>query len=209
MSEQLAYPLTWPQGWPRTPRQEREIGQFDGTMDRIRLELIREIDRLVLGKRSTAFTIRNSMVISTNLPLRKDGEPRADARAPDDPGAAVYFVRNETRLCFACDRYDAVWKNLRAIQRTIEAMRGIERWGSSQLLERAFTGFAALPERTGPSCWEVLGLNPAAGEAEILKAWREKARGAHPDREGGSHEAMSALNEAKDIALATVKARTA
>lgn len=176
-------------------------------MDRVRRELLWEVDRLILGAKEAArfTTNRDLIVISTNIPLRRDGEPRADFR-PADSGVAIYFERNGKPLCFACDKYDAVWKNLRAIQKTIEALRGIERWGSSQLLERAFTGFAALPEKTGPSCWDVLGLKPDASEVDIVSAWRRLAQERHPDKEGGSHDAMSELNAAKDIAISTVRA---
>lgn len=209
MSEQLAYPLHWPAGWPRTSASQRERGTFDGTMDRIRKEMLAEIDRLVLGQDKRYYTVASHVVISTNMPLRRDGFPRADVRAPDDPGVAVYFERSKGKpVCFACDKYDAVWKNLRAIQKTIEALRGIERWGSSQLLERAFTGFAALPESTGPDCWETLGVTSAATEAEILAAFRAKAKTAHPDVEGGSHDAFAVISQAKDIALATLRSRT-
>jgi len=207
MSEQLAYPLHWPAGWRRTPAAERQRGTFDGTMDRIRRELLAEIDRIALGPVARTRTMSDYVVISTNMPLRRDGAPRADVRAPDDPGVAVYFKRKGQPVCFACDKYDAVWKNLRGIQKTIEAMRGIERWGSSQLLERAFTGFAALPEATGPDCWETLGVTSAANEAEIMAAFRAKAKTAHPDA-GGSHDAFAALSQAKDIALATLRSRS-
>ncbi|MDB6080165.1 MAG: molecular chaperone DnaJ [Akkermansiaceae bacterium] len=139
-----AFPLCWPEGWPRH-RGAREHGYFQGTPGQVTEELIAEIDRLVLGKESRTHTFRESIIISTDIPLRKDGFPRADGRPPLDPGVAVYFERNGKQQCFACDKYDRVWKNMRAIQRTIEALRGIERWGSSEMLDRAFTGFAALP----------------------------------------------------------------
>jgi hypothetical protein len=207
MIEHSAYPLQWPAGWKRTPANLRERGQFDGTPDRVRRELLHSIDRIALGKRASTHTIRSFVVISTNMRLRVDGEPRAGDRPPEDPGVAVYFKRENQPLCFACDKYDAVWKNMRAIQRTIEALRGIERWGSSTLLERAFTGFAALPERTGPSCWEILKVPPEATEQDVMNAWRSLAQFCHPDKPTGSHEKMSALNDAKDIALSTIRSR--
>jgi len=135
--------------------------------------------------------------------LRQDGYPRADARQPEDPGVAVYFTRKKKPVCFACDKFDRVWKNMRAIQRTIEAMRGIERWGSSQLLERAFQGFAALPERTGAAWWDVLGVSANASADEIRQAYRELARVRHPDA-GGTHEGFVALQEALRMALQAV-----
>lgn len=207
--KQNAYPLQWPTGWKRTPAGQREGGQFDGTLDRIRRDLLLEVDRIALGGQARTHTIRNIVVISSNVPLRKDGEMFAGFREPDDPGVAVYFARKGKQVCFACDKYDRVWKNLRAIQKTIEAMRGIERWGSSSLLDRAFTGFAALPSRSQASMWELLGVEDPdfATEADVLSAWREKARAAHPDA-GGSHDAMAELNAAKDNALATIRNRS-
>jgi len=201
-----AYPLAWPAGWPRAT--SRVWGQFKGTIDAARWELLKEIDLLVLGPDTRLYTVRQHVVISTNKPLRKDGELHAGSPEPADPGVAVYFTRNKKPVCLACDKYDRVWKNIRALAKTIEALRGIERWGSTQLLDRAFTGFAALPERTGPDVWELLGLAPDADEAAILKAYRERAQTAHPDK-GGTHEAFDALTKCKDIALATVRSRKA
>ncbi len=39
--------------------------------------------------------------------------------------------------------------NIQAIRKTIEAMRGLERWGVSDMLQRTFSGFKALPDQTG------------------------------------------------------------
>jgi len=54
-----------------------------------------------------------------------------------------------------------------------------------------------------------LGIQPTSTEDEVLKSWRQKANDAHPDKPGGSHNKMAELNAAKDIALATIRARTA
>jgi len=137
-------------------------------------------------------------VLSSNLALRNDGLPYANQRQPSDPGAAVYFQRRGKSLVFACDRWDKVEHNLRAIAKTIEALRGIERWGSSDLMERAFNGFEALP--APEQWWQVLGVGQGAGRDEISRAYRDKARAAHPDQ-GGSHAAMARLNAARDQAL--------
>lgn len=145
------------------------------------------------------------VVISSNLELRLDGLPYSNRRDPSDPGAAVYWRDGDRRLVLACDKWSTVGENLYTIGKTIEATRAIERWGAVTT-EQAFAGYTALPERTGPSCWEVLGVAPAATEPEILAAWRSKVKTAHPDA-GGSTEAFNALNAAKDIALATLKGR--
>ncbi len=53
------------------------------------------------------------------------------------------------------------------------------------------------------TCWDLLGLPPRSTEDEIQRAWREKAKRAHPDQ-GGSTAAMAELNAARDAALEEV-----
>jgi hypothetical protein len=180
-----AHPLQWPAGKPRTRNPEHS--RFRSNFVKTRDELLREI-RLIGGALP---------VISTNMPLRRDGLPLAARRLPDDKGVAVYFSLKGQPLCFACDRWDAVEDNMQAIRRTIEALRGIERWGSGNMVEQAFTGFLCLP---GTSPWDILGIRAGAAKGEIEAAYRKKAKLLHPDC-GGSDEAMSNLNRARMEAL--------
>src|SRR5690606_21640176 len=107
----------------------------------------------------------DDLVDSTNLPLRLDGWPRSGQAEPADPGVVVYwtdrFDRSRPRRCMAIDRYDRVADNLAAIAATLEAMRAIERHGGAEILNRAFTGFTALPAGS-ESWWGILGVEPTA-----------------------------------------------
>lgn len=190
MTEANAYPLAWPQGWPRTKHPAKS--RFSVTPDKAQQELRWEIERL--GGRYP--------VVSSNVPTRRDGMIYATAR-PDnnDHGVAVYFERNGKQMVFACDRWDRIQDNLRAIQKTIEAMRGVERWGASDMMERAFSAFEALP--SPQTAWQVLGVSKGASSDDINAAYRRKAMESHPDT-GGSTDAMAALNEARRVALAEV-----
>jgi hypothetical protein len=185
-----AYPLQWPAGLPRA--KSRAVSAFGE-------KTIGVATRFVLGE---VRRMNGSLpVLSTNLALRGDGLPYANQRQPADPGAALYFQRRGKPMVFACDRWLKIEHNIYAIGKTIEALRGIERWGSSDMMERAFVGFQALP--APKPWWEVLGLDgPNATRSEIAIAYRRASNEAHPDRPGGSHDAMAAVNAARDEGLA-------
>lgn len=189
-----AYPLHWPMRQVRTPAYRRGRGAFGRSLDESRRDLQLEVERL--GGRD--------LVVSTNLQLRVDGFPRSGQRTPEDSGVAVYFTRKGAPLVFACDRYNLVEHNLRAIVRHLDALRSMERWGVGSL-DQAFAGYAALPEEaTGEPWWKTLGLAaPPATEGDIRAAYRDAARSAHPDA-GGSQQAFVRVQRALEQGLAAV-----
>lgn len=147
------------------------------------------------------------IILSTNIPLRGDGLPYATFSTPKDKGVAIYFVFKQKQMVFACDEWDRIEHNVWAIAKTIEALRGIERWGSGDMLERAFTGFAQLPAPSMKKHWrEVLGFMGSTTKLEdinltILKARRDElAMKAHPDH-GGDSKRMAEINVAFDEAV--------
>ena len=183
-----AFPLYWPEGWKRTTYPSRSA--FKTGFGAARVYLSAEISRMG----------GTSVIISTNVPLRNDGMPRASAPEPKDKGVAVYFKRKGKDFSFACDKFDRTQDNIYAIAKTIDALRGIERWGASDMMERAFSGFKALPSETdGESWWSILDCEPSATAEEIDRAYKIKVRQVHPDA-GGSHEAMRKVNLARDAA---------
>jgi hypothetical protein len=115
-----AYPLYWPEHRPRTQRPEGSW--FDVSMARARDGIVNEA-KLMGG---------NDIILSSNVALRRDGLPYAEQRRIDDPGAAVYFTRKGQQVCFACDRWDTVADNMRAIEKTIGALRGRKRSATSR-----------------------------------------------------------------------------
>jgi hypothetical protein len=149
--------------------------------------------------------VTDDSIVSTNLKLNLSGLPRGDQGEPTDPGVAVYFQKKAGPMrVIAIDAYTRVRDNLAAIAATLEAMRAIERHGGAQILERAFTGFAALAA-PGKTWWDVLQVRPDADRATIEANFRRLARDRHPDN-GGSHDAMTELNEARAAALKAVAA---
>lgn len=179
------YPLHWPEGWSRI--KQPKPSQFGTRFAVARDGLLDEIRRLG----------GTQIILSTNVELRRDGLPYANQRNPPDPGVAVYFQLKGESQVFACDQWTKVEDNIQAIRKTIDAIRGIERWGSSEMMNRMFRGFQALPEgrSDNDAWWSVLDVSPECALSEAEKSYRTKAKEAHPDL-GGSHERMIALNEA-------------
>lgn len=185
-----AYPLQWPDGWPRTSSYQRESdrkfgGQGRLTMGRCRDDLTAELRRLGA----------NSVVISTNVALRQDGLPYAEERRLEDPGVAVYFMLKKRPMVMAMDRYTSVAGNMRSLTLAIEALRQLERHGGGTMMERAFTGFAAIAPPDWKKPWrEVFGVK-SDWTGDITALYREKAKNRHPDS-GGTDSLMAELNVA-------------
>lgn len=183
-----AFPLDWPVGYPRTRARSR--APYKAMAGRARDQVLRELRLMGVPDWN--------VIISTDCPIsQRTSQFLVQRGEPADPGVAVYFRKKEKPYVLACDRWDRVADNLRAIALTIEAMRGMDRWGVSEMLERVFQGFTALPAPDSPKpkrpWWEILGLDPDCSIEEIEARWRNLAREAHPDR-GGSNERMTALN---------------
>lgn len=195
-----AYPLNWPEGWARTPSSQRRRSPYKMTPDAATRHLIAELGRLG--------AIKSTVVISTNMPMRSDGLPYANIKAPEDPGVAVYWSTQTFKdRSIACDKWHLLHDNVHAIGLAVQALRAIDRAGASQILERAFTAFGALPPSSVAPIvrpwWEVFGIPQAAIGAlsiSMVEArYRELASKAHPDR-GGSDAAMAELNAAREQA---------
>lgn len=199
-----AYPLHWPDGWDR--HRTHVASNYTMTPDAIRKHLLREIKLLGGG----------DVVISSNVRLRDDGQPYSKEmeKRHKDPGVAVYFNRTVwkdghkrvTPHVFACDKYIRVDDNLHAIGLCIEGMRAMQRSGASDMLDRAFTGFKALPP---PNPWfKVLGFKDGTAVTleQIERAFKQALHRAHPDK-GGSDAALAELNWARSEGTKQVKQR--
>jgi hypothetical protein len=201
-----AYPLTWPEGWPRVKyRKAAHFGTSSkhpqhGYMQKSDITMADAMKRVQVELERLGINVADDSIVSTNLRLNLSGLPRGDQGEPGDPGVAVYFQKkNGPMRVIAIDAYHRARDNVAAIAATLEAMRAIERHGGAQILERAFAGFAALTA-PGKTWWDVLEVKPDATRQVIEANFRRLAHDRHPDR-GGDHDKMSELNEARDAAL--------
>lgn len=197
--EKSAFPLSWPEGRPRTAPYQRQHARFQTSFASARDAALREI-KLLGG---------SAVIFSSNIPRRQDGLPYSDAKPKNgDPGIAAYFTRKEKQLCFACDCWLMVDDNMHAIALTIGALRGIARWGTGDMMEAAFRGFTALPapgQTSGISWWQVLGVPINSTPDQVKEAYRILVAKHHPDK-GGDIEMFHRLREAYQLFENTTKA---
>ena len=205
------YPLKWPEGWPRTPSHMRQSKnrflsgttyEYDSSAPKGRRYVGRKPVRFdVARKKLTAELERmgaTNVVISTNIPLRQDGLPRADIarHTSDDPGIAVYFTHKKRQLVMAQDAYSGMAGNMRSLGLAIEALRQLERHGGGTMMERAFAGFIAIAPPSWKKPWrEVFGVR-RDWRGDIKAMYRDLAKHRHSDTGGGHDTIMAELNVA-------------
>ena len=172
-----AFPLQWPMGRGRTAYRDKKYGQFKVGPEKIKRDLLKELSMMSV----------TNYVINSNSRLKADGMPYVNQQI-EDTGVVLYFTRKGQEIAIACDKYYQVNDNLRAIGLSLGAIRGMERWGTEEMVDRAFTGFAALPAsfempagRTHREWWDVLGVDRGANALEVKAAYREALKLHHPD----------------------------
>lgn len=168
-----AYPLSWPPHVQRTrePAHSRfavvtTAGSSYGYKRRVERTLHSAYQELVIELNRIK---AKNVIISTNIPVRNDGTPFSDRKpVGGDCGVAVYWSivtkRNgRTQMdphSIQCDSWRTVADNIHAITLSLEAMRGVERWGAIKMTV-AMAGLRLL----------------AAGDAEVSavtrRHWRE------------------------------------
>jgi hypothetical protein len=199
VSKRAPFPLQWPDGWKRTRWRNGSrfgTGGFNAARDGV-------IHGLELMGAS-------HVVITSNLPTNSKGLPHStSAGRLDDPGIAVWWVQAGKERVMACDRWLTARENMHAIELSVAAMRGLDRWGCTEVVERAFAGFAALPPGSSngthaspqaPKTWrEIFGvtafetLGPADLLAIVKSRYRKMISEVHPDT-GGDHTSAAELN---------------
>lgn len=197
--------LDWPNGFERTPPDDREPypGGFEVSRTRAFDSIVEQIDKI-----EGAMNVR----VETAAPHTKKQphRPYSD-RDPDDPGVVAYYDREGQGYAVACDRWDNLRDNARAIALYVDAKRAIERYGVATVGSEFQT--QALPsgedddvvvagpggDRQEPH--EVLNVAPDAPDDVVRAAARRLAANAHPDRPDGDQEEFKRIQQAKQALL--------
>lgn len=129
--------------------------------------------------------------------FRKDGRPRADARA-EHSGVVFSMDTKHGRLSYPADRFTTWEDNLRAIVLSLEALRKIDRYGVTTARGEQYRGFLAI-EASGTTGVDaaialidrVSSSEPDAtmSSGELAARVRAAKRYTHPDVVGDNREA--------------------
>jgi hypothetical protein len=184
-----AYPLTWPDGYGRTKTPQQSRFRDSTSFGYVRDGLIDELRKLGATK----------VIISTNIEINRSGLPYSGRKEPNDSGVAAWFFMDRETRVIACDSWKSVRENMAALKNTVAALRGIDRWGASQILDRIFRGFAALPAPiVAKRRWQtVLDLEDQfeITRGDIKKKYHLLAKKLHPDH-GGTTDQFAELESA-------------
>jgi hypothetical protein len=112
--------LEWLTGWQRTVKPSQNLNPSSAASEQKSLE------------QAIAKIGGNSLAISTN---------KVNEKEPSDAGVAVKFAINGQRMVIACDKWNRVADNMRAIIRTIAALEQIKWVGGERLWSRILTAF--------------------------------------------------------------------
>jgi len=170
------YPLQWLPQQPRTKSPKRaRFGRHSPS--KAGDYLVDEL-RMMNAK---------NCVISSNLRERARGGGFYANQNVEDPGIVVYFDLKGTGKAMACDLWDKPEHNLWALYLSVQAIRGLERWGGSEFLDGLFTGFKALPAPEDIILFEkdYFVDTPIDG---LKIRYKELAKELHPDLGGSSEE---------------------
>lgn len=194
-----------------TPSSKRLNSRFDSAWSTTVNELRRELEHLQAA--DVVFEIGVNA-----RDIRLDGMLRADAR-PSHPGVRVSFQSKHGPLSYTCDNYECwyAWQgpswqhNVRAIVKTLEALRAIDRYGATK--GEQYAGFKELPAGSGATPLggmtksEALTILRERSDIPALhntpdllaKAHRLARARAHPDRNGGDRTLWDQVEQAAKV----------
>lgn len=187
--------------WPREFTRRRVLSPFRAPLRTTLLDLKRELKAVHARDVVLEIAIRENEI-------RIDGMPYAKAR-PEHPGVILSMTAEGGALRFPCDAFTDWQDNLRAIVRTMEALRAVERYGVVAQHEqynawRAIEGPRAMPQGW-PSIEDAAGfIRAMSGERPetsdkdgLVRAVRVAKRRTHPDH-GGDPDAFQRVTEAEE-----------
>lgn len=148
--------------------------------------------------------------------IRKDETGLLAHVQPEHPGVVLSFNTSRGALSYPCDTFLSWRDNVRAIAKTLENLRAVDRYGVSKHGEQ-YTGWSQLPPgrpmpkpmtreeaaafvtRWADPHGRIPGMERTLVAGQMIEAsYRSAAKNVHPDA-GGSTEDFQRLQEAKRV----------
>jgi|GEM_PF-2913785 len=178
--------VMWPDGLPRT--EKPKPSKFS---DKALHDVLNSL------RKELALVKAAEITLCSELPLGRSGVPIQGWKRGDDPGVVLYYTAGGRKLCIPADHWDYPLCNIHAITKTIEALRGIERWAGGAMAGMVAFQFAALPAAATPWWMTELDLGPEATLADAEESFVKLTKIHHPDLTGrGDGSKQARLNEA-------------
>lgn len=189
--------LDWPDAFPRTPEEDREVypGGFRvsrGTAFSNVLEELRRWDGVT------------DIQLDSGAEHQKKNPNKPYARASfDDPGVVIRFNKDGEDMAAACDRWNNPRDNAQDLYHYLHETRLQEQRGTVTAQEeyrklRLPSGDGDVGAVDAATAYTLLGVDSDASEDEIRSAYREKLKTAHPDT-GGSNAALERVRDAYEV----------
>lgn len=172
--------------WPRPETRNRQRSLFSAPWRETLKLLDRELHHLGAAGRRAPSVLQIAM---RERDFRIDGMPRANA-VPSHPGVILNVESDKGPLAFPCDKFDRWQDNLRAIALSLEALRRVDRYGTTPGNEqyRGWQAIEAKPSMTAKAAVEYLatvaGMPPPSSQEGIALAYKKARHASHPDRSG-------------------------
>ncbi|WP_135363434.1 J domain-containing protein [Halosimplex halophilum] len=209
MPEQMSR-IDWPEGYDRTDPDGREPYPGNITLDHA--EAFRSIPEELEAWGATLDRVEFAATAYAN-----DSNIPHKSADPDDPGVAVYFRRVDEHAdrgyALACDRWDSLRDNARAIALYVRRKRLAERCevataesefetaalppGDGAEGDDVIVAGAPEPELGADRAADLLGVAPDAPDRVVETAFQEAVKDGHPDQ--GGDASMSRLKEAREV----------
>jgi len=134
-------------------------------------------------------------IISSNLQQRLKQDGFYANQRVDDAGVVVYFKLKGKSKAMACDKWDKPEHNLWALFLSVQAIRGLERWGGSEFLDGLFTGFTALPSPDDIIITEVNYFQDINNLNDLRNKFKELSKKLHPDMVEGDKDEFQIMQK--------------
>jgi hypothetical protein len=190
--------------WPGERNKNRKNATFRVTYPKTLDELENELSKI----RAKEIIIQVEGL--TRDDIRNDGWPRSGTwkNGYGGPGVIVSFESPKGAMSFPCDKFRDWQDNLRAIAKSLEALRMVDRYGVTRGNEQ-YRGWTQIGNGNGKmdraSAFRFIETLTGApiklpATVETIAAIIKTLKVAHhPDKPGGSHETFVAIGQAEEV----------